>query len=336
MSKRNEYVELGRLIAATSIVWLHTVGAVGYLPLEGSTRWARWAVPFFIAASLWFVNPASESRTPWVYFKTRFLRLYPVFIFWNLFYLFVRVISGVFLHSSLKLDWVSFVRQLFFDGFAHHLWFLTFLLLVEIAITILSFIRVSSALSVASATIFLLIISLIPSSAVPTFGSYLLVMSLWSLPTIFLFVIFKPFIVSATKINKHLTYYSITLLIMGILTTWISSLGGRNSILEALSGVLLFFAFLLAGQSAKMEIPIRIRTLAATSAGIYLVHVFYVEVLEHLSSHIKLPVRSYEGGILIFVFSLIASIISVVLLKQIVPNWIFNGFASGRNKISNK
>lgn len=199
MSKRNEYVELGRLIAATLIVWLHTVGAVGYLPLEDSTRWARWAVPFFIAASLWFVNPASENRTPWMYFKARFLRLYPVFIVWNLFYLCIRLISGVLFHSSLKLDWVSFVRQLFVDGFAHHLWFLTFLLLVEIAITILSLVRVSLALSIASATIFLLIISLIPSSAVPTFGSYLLVMSWCSLPTIFLFVIFKPLILSAIK-----------------------------------------------------------------------------------------------------------------------------------------
>jgi hypothetical protein len=238
----------------------------------------------------------------------------------------------------LKLDFFSFVRQLFFDGFAHHLWFLTFLLLVEIGITILYLLRGSSALSIASAAVLLLIISLIPSSSVPTLGSYLLVMSWWSLPAIFLFVIFKPFIASAIKNNQVQKFYPIALLIIGILTTWVSSLGERNSILEALSGVLLFFAFLLAGKSTKMVIPIRISRLAATSAGIYLVHVFYVEALEHLSSHVKFPVRSYEGVILISVFSLIASIISVIILKQIGPKWIFNGFASGTNilKTSNK
>jgi len=332
MSKRNEYVELGRLIAAILIVWLHTVGAVGYLPLEGSTRWARWAVPFFIAASLWFVNPASESLRPWLYFKARFLRLYPVFIVWNLFYLGIRLISGVFIQSSLKLDWVSFLRQFFIDGFAHHLWFLTFLLLVEVSITVFALIRPSIWFSVPVATFCLCILCILPTSIYPTFGSYLMVMSWWSLPAVFLVVLFRPAFRYIIDRDRYLSGYAAGFIIIGLLITWVATFAARNSVLEAASGVFLFFGFLLLGLCNKRDLPTSLRSLATLSAGIYLTHVFYVEALGHISSQFKLPVRSYEGVILIFVFSLIATIISVVLLKQIGPKWIFNGFPGSYKK----
>jgi peptidoglycan/LPS O-acetylase OafA/YrhL len=326
MIDRNEHVEIGRLIAAISIVWLHTVGAVGYLPMEYSARWDRWAVPFFIAASLWFSNPRDESRSPWEYIKMRFLRLYPVFLVWNVFYLAIRLVSGVFFHSSLHMDGISFVKQLFFDGFAHHLWFLTFLILVDCGITIGGLIGLSSWVIVPVSGICLGVMSYLPSSCYPTFGSYLIGMSWWSLPAVFMVVIIKPIIRSIIERGYFITFSAI-FLIVGMLLTCASSYGPRNCEMEAASGIFLFFGLLLDGHGRKTQIPQSIRNLAAMSAGIYLVHVFYVEAFQHISFSLTHSVRSTFGVFCIFTLSLLFSIMTVLLLNKLRIKWIFSGFS---------
>lgn len=329
MTDRNEHVEIGRLIAAISIVWLHTVGAVGYLPYEYSTRWDRWAVPFFIAASLWFSNPGYESRTPWEYITMRFLRLYPVFMVWNVFYLVIRLVSGVFFHSSLHMDGISFFKQFFFDGFAHHLWFLTFLILVDIGITIYVLLRLSEWIVPVSA-IFLGVMSYLPSSFYPTFGSYLLVMSWWSLPSVFFFIILKPFIRNIIK-GGYCIKYAPIFTIIGVLLTGASSYGPRNCEMEAASGICLFFGFLLVGHGRKNKIPRTIRNLTAMSAGIYLVHVFYVEAFQHISFSLTHSVRSSFGVFWIFTLSVLFSIMTLLLLNKLGIKWIFSGFSLAKN-----
>jgi peptidoglycan/LPS O-acetylase OafA/YrhL len=325
-NKRNEVVECGRFLAAICIIWLHTVGAVGYLPMEYSARWDRWAVPFFIAASLWFSNPRDQNRSPWEYIKMRFLRLYPVFLVWNVFYLAIRLVSGVFFHSSLHMDGISFVKQLFFDGFAHHLWFLTFLILVDFGIAICSLIGLSSWIIVPVSAICLGVISNLPTSFYPTFGSYLIGMSWWSLPAVFMLVIMKPFIRSIIE-RGYIITFSATFLIVGILLTWASSYGPRNSEMEAASGIFLFLGFLLAGHGRKTQIPQSICNLAAMSAGIYLVHVFYVEAFQHISFSLTHSVRSSFGVFCIFTLSLLCSLMTVLLLNKLRIKWIFSGFS---------
>lgn len=327
MRNKNEYVEIGRLIAAISIVWLHTVGAVGYLPLEYSARWDRWAVPFFIAASLWFSNPINESRTPWEYIKMRFLRLYPVFLVWNVFYLVVRLVSGVFFHSSLHMDGISFFKQLFFDGFAHHLWFLTFLILVDCGIAISGLIGLTRWITVPTSAICLAVMSYLPSSSYPTFGSYLLGMSWWSLPAVFMVVILKPFNQLLIESKGYCVKMSAIFLIIGIFLTWNSSYGARNSFMEAASGVFIFYGFLLAGHGRKTNFPRTIRNLTAMSAGIYLVHVLYVEAFQHISYLLTHSVRSSFGVVCIFTLSLLFSIITLSLLNKLGIKWIFSGFS---------
>ena len=324
-SNRNEVVECGRFLAAASIVWLHTVGAAGCVSLEYSARFDRWAVPFFIAASLWFANPITECKSPLFYFKCRFLRLYPVFLIWNIIYLTYRVFSGFFFHSSLQMDLISFAKQLLFDGFAHHLWFLTFLVLVDIAITILAIIRIPSLIIYSILALGLVLMSYLPSSFYPTFGSYLMVMSWWSLPSVILFTLCKPIIRNIITERNNSYFLSFALLIIGLIATGVSLNGNRNAVLEAASGVFLFFGFLSLGNRKKLNLFPLLRWFTSMSAGIYLVHVLFVQGFKHILNALGYPLQSFEIALKIFLLSMIFSILSVALLSKYGPDILFNG-----------
>jgi hypothetical protein len=232
----------------------------------------------------------------------------------------------------LKIDAASFLKQLFFDGFAHHLWFLTFLLLVEVGITTLAIIRPSQWVSMPVAALSLFLLSILPTSTYPTFGSYLMVMSWWSLPSVFLIVLCKPVIRYILVRKRYFLSYANVFFFIGILTTWASTFGVRNSAIEAASGVFLFVGFLLLGLSSKISLSSALRSLVGLSAGIYLIHVFYVEAFHHIAVAIGLPLHSYVGVISIFSLSMLASIISVVVLKKTGPSWVFNGVSLGIEK----
>ena len=329
-----QVVECGRLLAAISIVWLHTVGAVGFLPFENSARWARWAVPFFLAASIWFSNPRKEGESPWKFFMSRFLRLYPVFLIWNLFYLAFRLISGNLMHHPLDLHDGNFLRVLFLDGFALQLWFLPFLLLVDIGQAVVAFLRLSEALlAIISMVGLLLIVIFNPyhSDFLPH-GRYLLQMTWYSIPALLWAIVLLPLVrwlLEKKDLNQKV---ALGFAVTGILITWYSTCGSRNPVVEGLSGILIFIAFLLIGKCWKNNIPQWIQEIAATSAGIYLVHVLFIYVLHHLAVARHIQIISKSGVIIIFLLSLVISCASIKAINSMGFSWLLSGFKSPRKR----
>jgi len=325
----NEPVEFGRFFAALAIIWLHTVGGSGVW--EESTRFTRWAVPYFVAASLWFGAIKIQKESPGKFFLERFLRLYPVFLIWNLAYLFARLAAGFLLNSEMKFQWNSFFLEFFVDGYAHHLWFLNFLILAQAGQALFRITKLSSTFSAGLGAIAMILYWFVEDSSFQRafFSNYLLELSWWSLPAVFFFQIFKYL---HTKIGGFgISNFRIfwIYLVSGFIILFISCGGNRNSILEALCGVLFFFTCLSFGsmrQALFSQATLRVFQMAA---GIYLIHVLFIESLQDLLNHMVSLGAKLEI-ILVFSFATGASISGAFLVKKIFPTWVLEGVSLNR------
>jgi peptidoglycan/LPS O-acetylase OafA/YrhL len=132
--RRNENIDVIRLIAALSIVYIH---AVRSLPLDASRNLFRFAVPFYLFASFYFQSLSLRKRTDrtlWQYILGRFKRLYVPYLAWSVIYLVARDIRRrLTLHTGptpLKVG-------LLWKGVEYHLWFLPYLLAGSILLAVI-------------------------------------------------------------------------------------------------------------------------------------------------------------------------------------------------------
>src|SRR5262245_33047669 len=129
--QRNEAVDVIRLIAAASIVYVHSVRT------ETLSQWGnllRFAVPFFLFASLYFQSLSlrrSGGRNLSQYVLSRLRRLYLPFLAWSLIYLLARDLKRVYL---LKLGLVKLELGLLWKGTEYHLYFLPLLLACSVVL----------------------------------------------------------------------------------------------------------------------------------------------------------------------------------------------------------
>jgi peptidoglycan/LPS O-acetylase OafA/YrhL len=129
--QRNQAVDVIRLIAAASIVFVHSVRT------PEIARWGnllRFAVPFFLFASLYFQSLSlrrSSGRTLSQYVLSRVRRLYLPFLAWSLIYLIARNVKRL---TLLKLGLVKLELGLLWKGTEYHLYFLPLLLACSIVL----------------------------------------------------------------------------------------------------------------------------------------------------------------------------------------------------------
>lgn len=116
-----------RLVAAISIIWLHTPQseALGKIGILGAA-----AVPFFTFTTIFFAMEAGRKGSGLgfdLYLLRRAKRLYVPFLLWTAIYLLLRMIKSRLLTGAtppmpqLEMAWA---------GSAHHLWFLPYALVV--------------------------------------------------------------------------------------------------------------------------------------------------------------------------------------------------------------
>ena len=325
----NEPVEFGRFFAALAIIWLHTVGGSGVW--EESTRLTRWAVPYFVAASLWFGAIKIQKESPGNFFLERFLRLYPVFLIWNLAYLFARLAAGFLLNSEMKFQWNSFFSEFFIDGYAHHLWFLNFLILAQAGQALFRIKRFSSGFSAGLGAIGMILYWFV--DGLPTqrafFSNYLLELTWWSLPAVFFFEVLKYLHTKTTGAGISTIHTFWVYLVCGFLILFVSCAGNRNPVLEALCGVFFFFACQSLGSMQKaFFLPATLRVFQM-AAGIYLIHVLFIESLQDLLKHLVSLGPRLEN-VLVFSLAAVASICGAFVVKQIFPNWVLEGVRLNR------
>jgi fucose 4-O-acetylase-like acetyltransferase len=130
---RNEAIDAFRLFAAGGIVFVHAVESP-YFDTRGN--FFRFAVPFFLFASLYFQSLSlrrRSDRTLGQVLGARLTRLYVPFLLWSTIYLVARDFERVlFLH----LPPVKPRLTMLVTGTEYHLWFLPFLLFWTIALVI--------------------------------------------------------------------------------------------------------------------------------------------------------------------------------------------------------
>lgn len=117
-STRHSGIEVGRLVACFAVILLHQeasdYGSYGFVS-DLFDQAARWAVPFFFIISGYFMPLTGQ----WFSVSARyFRRLFPVFVFWCLFYLAISDDPAIHLESLRSLS------KLLVGGPGFHLWFL--------------------------------------------------------------------------------------------------------------------------------------------------------------------------------------------------------------------
>lgn len=126
------WLDLTRILAALAIVWIHCPQSSDLLR---TTLLARFAVPFFIATSVFLVFQSvdRDPRRSWIrYSGSRIQRLYFPFLVWSGAYLAFKWVKGWLLPDQPN-DFPGW--EWWIVGGAYHLWFLPFLL----AVSLLSF-----------------------------------------------------------------------------------------------------------------------------------------------------------------------------------------------------
>lgn len=120
-----------RLMAAYAIVWLHTPRSA---ELAGSGVLGRFAVPFFAAATVFFVwkGVVDKPRQSLLsYAVSRFLRIYVPFLAWSVIYLAFKAVKGVALPNQPN-DFPGI--EFLWTGSFYHLWFLPFIFVTSVAV----------------------------------------------------------------------------------------------------------------------------------------------------------------------------------------------------------
>lgn len=135
-------VDLGRAIAAFAVVVIHAGGEVQYPDalsslaadslLLGTMQACRFAVPFFLATSFYFVVgkllKAPKQFDITAFLKSRVTRLLVPYVLWSLIYLAVRLLKAVRTPEGIAPLFQDPVFLIFFGGAAIHLYFLPLLL----------------------------------------------------------------------------------------------------------------------------------------------------------------------------------------------------------------
>jgi peptidoglycan/LPS O-acetylase OafA/YrhL len=122
-------LDVARLVAAYAIIWLHTPQSP---VLEASKAIGRFAVPFFVCATilLVFEGVQYDRSRPWgQYVRSRWRRLYVPFLVWSGVYLAFKVVKGIVLPGEPN-DYPGI--EIFWAGSCYHLWFLPFILVVSL------------------------------------------------------------------------------------------------------------------------------------------------------------------------------------------------------------
>ena len=285
---RNEWIDVVRLIAAAGIVFIH---ATRVPVLEQIDHFFRFAVPFYLFASLYF--QASSARRQYdrgvlrplpKYVTGRVRRLYLPFLAWGVIYLTARELLHVVQHQPLfapRLD-------MLWTGTEYHLWFLPFLLMTSCAAAVLMRAlpldnprAVWPAIGVALAVGVLVAVAPMPSSWNEVFDNPTYAYVQWwrALPAGCFAVAFALFAALYPPIVERV---SPTVAMTGIALAFACSLSqvfnGIQLIPRALSGLGCMLATLAPWDTSGRTVS-TLASFGRNSYGIYLCHILVIEVI---------------------------------------------------------
>lgn len=305
--------DIARLLAAYGIVWLHTPRSDA---LAGTSVLARFAVPFFVFATIFFVFESLRNhpeRTFGRYCKNRVLRIYVPFLAWCGIYLLFKGVKSILLpdqpneYPGIELLWT---------GSFYHLWFMPFILVVSlIAFLVAKMTLPSQRTSGIVAAVFFVVgvvLAALPLPIEPTAEAYEYVSLIFNAtPAVLIGISLALFYGLLGKLveRRGTTLVGLLLFIGMTITVYYV---GRGRLFETFAGL----GFMLMAL-APLQAPwvARIAKLGGLAYGIYLSHLLLIKVAEAVAQKVDLA-QNWELDLGVFLFAAVGSTFFAWILSR--------------------
>jgi surface polysaccharide O-acyltransferase-like enzyme len=290
-----------------------------------SQRWvplSRFSLPFFVLTAIYFLFRSAQKH-PDVSFRDQLFhrasRLLLPFAAWNLIYAILRIAKhGLLTSGQAPPAWDNL-----WVGYAHHLWFLPFLLIVTM--WVLAVIRAEQKLPVLRWPAAMALIALgvgmcfIPKPAaclLPTGNSYFLERTFVMLPSIcWGTAVGLVFMKNFGRFEQHWKtgFVGLGLIVMGTIVVSAAVPGtGIYRMARHLSGMGVLLVALLPVRGELMQ---RLAMLGRCSYGIFLSHLVFVEGLQAIAGRLSIR-ASWPLDLSVFVISCVAATVLTLLLRR--------------------
>lgn len=342
-------IEYGNFLRAFSIVFvvlIHSSGDLLYnFPTQSNSydfsSWltavffnsiSRFSVPIFIMLSGATLLSPHKSETLQDFFKKRFLKIIPPFLFWS--FIYALYSSGELIAHGKPIDLKPLFNKFLFGETFHHLWFVPMILGLYFITPILrTFLKSASKQDIE----YFLLLWFFSTSISSYFPTFILVKYLGWLGYAGFYLAgfyFSHFAFSKPKVLYFLGFCACLVTFLG---TWTFSLN-FNKLYEGfflyLSPNCIFmsfaiFVFVKNLSSNKYFIKIQnnkiVNTLSDNSFGIYLIHLLVIEYLKHgylgfqvyNNNFIGFQIPTFLAVPLLLFSSLFLSLFFVLFLKKI-------------------
>lgn len=310
--------DVARLLAAVSIVWLHTPRSHELLH---SGAIGRFAVPFFVCATIFFIWQQVLSKpqltfTP--YCESRFKRLYVPFLAWSVVYLAFKAVK----HAALPDQPNDFPGvEFLWAGSFYHLWFMPFILVVSLGVFLLgknvrdSAVAQWSVAIIGAALGVCLAIAPVPAEIIDTKAELVWNASpaiCWGLAVSVLYHR------GAARWLNTTGGAIVGLALLGAGTAWIWQ-GGRDNLAENIAGV---GALLIALAPWVTPALTWLARLGPSAYGIYLSHMLFIKSGEAIFNKLGIP-ATWQVDVTIFVLAVLGSAgLSWLLARSRYTSWL--------------
>ncbi len=298
-------LDVGRVFAVLAVMWIHSPNEPA-----SSTLVARWAVPFFAAASTCLATYSSEvSGRVWL--LKRFRRTYVPFLLWNAVFFLVRAGSAALTQSQLpRLN----LGILLLNGTVHHLWFLPFVLVVGFGAFVVGRLSVGRATKIAGLGVLVVGAAAFDRSDVlPSDYGYFWGLAWDNLPAAFGGALLGtatgsvPGLVAA---SRRLWRPSCSIFALAVALPVLT--GQRIVELENLAGVFSVLAFSALPGCRTVSLLAR---LAPNTFGVYVLHVLFIEGFQDLLKLAGISLEPMPQTLASFIVAVVCSFCVSSLLR---------------------
>ena len=268
--------DVTRLAAAYSIVWIHTPRSEA---LALTTRFARFAVPFFVCATIFFIWQGlvgKSARGLGGYAASRFNRIYVPFLGWSLIYLAFKAAKSLALPDQPN-DFPGI--EFLWTGSFLHLWFMPFIMVVSLVVFVIARPIVHSApAEIAVAVVSVVAGGVLAASPCPAAWLQTILQLAWdALPAVFWgMALAVAYHRGGAKWFDNSLSAVFGLCVLVACMAWVWNFG-RNNIAENLAGVGCTLVALAPWNSGLLAALGRFGPLAY---GIYLSHLLFIKTAE--------------------------------------------------------
>jgi surface polysaccharide O-acyltransferase-like enzyme len=308
---RRTMFDVTRLLAAYAIVWLHTPRST---ELMGSNVLGRFAVPFFVVATVFFVwqglvdKPGRSFRG---YAMSRFERIYLPFLAWSGIYLAFKGVKNAALPEQPN-DFPGL--EFLWTGSFYHLWFMPFILTVSLGVFLLGRLIVARpVLEVAMGFACLILGEVVALWPLPeTFAGPNLALIYAALPAVFWGIALSVVVHRGPARLLETTEAGVLgLIMMAASLAWLWQFG-RGNMVENVAGLACTVVALAPWNNRVLAFVGRFGPLAY---GIYLAHLLFIKSAEAILTKLGAS-SSWPIDVMVFLVAAIGSTALAWLLSQ--------------------